>query len=364
MERSMKPCVPAKLPINRIDWERFVTLISQASRYLAEYNTTLRNIPNAALLLTPLTKQEAVLSSRIEGTITTVVEVLTYEAEERAEKNDDIQEVVNYSRAIFDAVSWLQDRELSFFLIKNIHTVLLDSTRGNERNPGKIRETQNYVGRKGTSIELARFIPPAPELVQEYLENLVEYIKADDRDLIVQVSIVHAQFEIIHPFDDGNGRVGRILIPLFLFKKGLLDYPTFYISEYLEAHRKEYYDRLLRITENKDWEGWIEFFLKAVIQQSKKNIGQANEIMQLYEKTKERVYECTKSQFVVKIIDALFNFPVFNTAKFTIDSGIPRPSVNRLLKELADSKIIRLFKEARGRIPAIYVFPKLLEIVK
>ena len=360
----MKPCVPEKLPLNRIDWGRFVTLIGQANGKLAEYNATLRSVPNSNLLITPLTTREAVLSSRIEGTITTVVEVYEYEAEEHPKKNDDIQEVINYRRAISDSVKWLQESKLTVFLVRKIHEVLLDSTRGQARNPGKIRETQNYIGQKGTSIEQARFIPPSPELVQEYLENLVHYMNYDNKDFLVQVALVHAQFEIIHPFDDGNGRVGRILIPLFLFEKGLLDYPNFYISEFLEARRQEYNDRLLQITESMDWEGWIEFFLEAVIKQAESNTAQAKRILDLYDRMKVEVQECTRSQFTIRIIDTLFTFPIFNTATFVRDSGIQKPSVNRLLNELTKANIIRIFKKGMGRTPATYLFPELLEIVK
>jgi Fic family protein len=361
----VKPCIPDRLPLDNIDWGRLVEMIGEAQRRLAEYKGMLKGIPNAEILLSPLMTREAVLSSRIEGSLTTVPEVLEYEAAEIPEKrNDDIKEIINYRQAIFKAVSWLSDRDFSIFFIKNIHNELLNSVRGKDKSPGQIRNKQNYIGRIGTSIENARFIPPAPELVADFLQNLEEYLRFEERDAVVQTAVIHAQFEIIHPFDDGNGRTGRMLIPLFLYKKELLDYPNFYISEYFESHRQEYSDRLLLITERGDWHGWIEFFLRSVSEQSTNNIIKANAIKGLYEEIKEEVQDITKSPFVVKIIDTLFRFPFFNTTKFAVDSRISKPSVNRIIKELFNAGIIDLAQESKGRNPAIYVFPRLLDIVK
>jgi Fic family protein len=179
----------------------------------------------------------------------------------------------------------------------------------------------------------------------------------------VQLAIVHAQFEIIHPFLDGNGRLGRILIPLFLYEKKVLHSPMFYISDYLESNRDEYYDKLKAISDDKKWDDWIEFFLKAIIEQAKANSSKAKAILELYNKKKTRITEITHSQYAIKVLDTIFASPIFNTSDFIKQSRIPKPSAMRLLRMLHKEGILSTLKEGRGRRAEVLMFNKLISIV-
>src|SRR3989338_1678207 len=284
----MKPYIPERLPLQSLDWVRFITLIGQANAELARYDGILQGIINPAVLLSPLTTKEAVISSKIEGTQASLEEVLQYEAspDVKTEKYDDIREIINYREAMRFSVQWMKKKPITLNLIKEMHGILLDSVRGKDKGRGNFRTGQNYIGKPGAPIEQATYIPPSPLVLMDHLTNFEKYIHYDEKDRLVQLATVHAQFEIIHPFLDGNGRLGRILIPLFLYEKQVLHSPMFYISEYLESNRDEYYARLKAISEEKAWDDWIEFFLRAIIEQAKANSVKAKSILDLYEKKK------------------------------------------------------------------------------
>lgn len=360
----MKPYIPENLPLQNLDWQHLIRLISEANRKLARYDGILHTMPNPVLLLSPLTTQEAVLSSRIEGTQATLEEVLRFEADpnQQTDKYADIQEVINYRKATSVAVEEMKRRPISLNLIKNMHSVLLQSVRGENKARGEFRKIQNWIGKPGSKIENARFVPPDPNELMKGLDNFEKYIHFDEKDRLVQLAIIHAQFEILHPFLDGNGRIGRILIPLFLFEKKILNTPMFYISAFFESHRDEYYDRLKGVTDNKDWEGWIKFFLQGVIQQSEKNIDKAGSILQLYEMMKEKMISITHSQYSIKALDNLFDMPVFSSTDFIKNSNIPKASAKRILNRLEESDIIDLLAEGAGRRPALYIFKQLIDI--
>ena len=297
-----------------------------------------------------------------------MVEVFEFEASKQAdiqtEKQKDIQEIINYRKSIGIAVNWLAKKPITINMIKEVHSILLNSVRGKDKGRGRFRAVQNWIGRPGASIEQAEYVPPEPMRIMEFLSNFEKYIHYEEKDILVQLAIVHAQFEIIHPFVDGNGRVGRILIPLFLYEKRLLSLPMFYISEYFETNRDEYYDRLKAITSEKRWEEWIEFFLNAVVEQSKTNSQKAKAILELYKKKKDRIQEITRSQYVIKIIDTLFAKPIFSSANFICESGIPKPSAMRFINLLEKENIISLLRKGKGRTPNIFIFNKLLQVIK
>jgi len=281
----MRPYEPDSLPITSIDWSAHVPLIGQANAALARYDGMLQSIVNPAILLSPLTAQEAVLSSRIEGTQASMEEVLEYEAdpEEKLEpsKRSDIQEIINYRRAMGIAVERLKERPLCLNLLKELHAVLLDSVRGRNKAPGEFRRSQVYVGPSGAPIEKATFVPPSADRVAPALDNWEKYLHYEEKDRLVQLAVVKAQLEIIHPFLDGNGRMGRMLVPLYLFDRGLLSSPMFYLSAYLEEHRDVYYERLLGVSRDGDWNGWASFFLTAVVEQAAVNTQKTREILTL-----------------------------------------------------------------------------------
>ncbi|MCH9023430.1 MAG: Fic family protein [Planctomycetes bacterium] len=360
----MKPYQPASLPLSDLNWKALVPLIGQAQAGLARYDGTLQGIVNSYVLLAPLSTQEAVLSSRIEGTVSTLEEVLRFEAlgGEKTERADEIREILNYRNAMHQAVQLMEKRPINLNMVKHVHSELLDSVRGQDKSRGRFRDRQNWIGNPDSPIEQARFVPPAPLFLMEHLSNLEKYIHYDEIDRLVQLAVVHAQFELIHPFIDGNGRVGRILIPLFLFEKKLLSQPTFYLSAYLEAHRDAYYDKLQAISDRGDWQGWIEFFLTAVIEQAIKNTAKAKEIIELYNQMKIRFAETTHSQFAIKALDSIFYQPFFSSRRFFEHSGIPKGSATRILKALVKEKLLRILEQGGGRRPATYFFLDLLKI--
>ena len=362
----MKPYIPDTLPLKTLDWVQFIHLIGEANRELALYEGVLKGIVNPAIMLTPLTTQEAVLSSKIEGTQATLEEVMEYEALPRkdAAKQEDIQEIINYRSALDYAVSYLKKKPISLNLIKEIHDMLLNSVRGKNKARGQFRTTQNYIGIDGTPIEQASYIPPPPERVMELLSNLEKYIHAEEKDRLVQLAIVHAQFESIHPFLDGNGRVGRILIPLFLMEKKLLSSPVFYMSAYLEAHRDDYYKKLNALSKKRQWEDWIIFFLEAVAEQARSNSRKATSILGLSNEMKIRVPEITHSQHAIRVLDLLFEKPLFNSQEFTKNLHVAKTSAARILNQLQTNRIVSVMQEGIGTRPTLLRFDKLAKILE
>jgi Fic family protein len=244
-----------------------------------------------------------------------------------------------------------------------MHAILLSEVRGNSADPGNFRRLQNFIGSPGSTIENARYVPPNIMDMNEALDSWEKYLHYDELDIIVQLAIVHAQFEIIHPFIDGNGRMGRILIPLFLYHKGIIHEPVFYLSDYLESHRKKYYDALKEITDTGSWTNWIRFFMQAVITQAEKNVDKTRRIISLYDTVKKEITEHTHSQFSIHCLDTIFIQPIFSVKYFTQNSGIPKSSVKRLLNILVENDVLQIARSGAGRRPAIYAFRRLLEIV-
>lgn len=361
----MNPYIPKELPIKNIEWEQLIDLIGKANRYVARYDGLLQSVINPDVLLAPLRTQEAVLSSKIEGTQATLEEVLEFEADELAEDHlkGDIFEVLNYRVALKEGRDTMKERPLSLKSIKQMHATLMRGVRGDSKDPGNFRRIQNYIGSQGSDISNARFVPPTVPNMLEALGSWEKYIHLDDKDVLVQLAVIHAQFEIIHPFLDGNGRMGRILIPLFLYHKEIIQEPVFYLSDYLESHRSEYYDALKEITDTGSWTNWIRFFLNAIIVQAEKNIAKTREIINLYETVKLEIANTTHSQFSIHCLDSLFVQPIFSSRNFEKHSGIPRSSVARLLSTMVENDIIALIQKGSGRRPTIYAFRRLLKIV-
>lgn len=362
----MQPYVPEKLPLGVIDFQRLFGLVGQANAELARYDGLLQGIVNPEVLLSPLTTQEAVLSSKIEGTQATVDEVLEHEAglQKEGEKYKDIQEIVNYRLALYSATDYLKERPLSLFFIRELHRILLNSVRGQDKTPGEFRTDQNWIGLPGTPIEEASFVPPSPLQLNDHLQAWETYLDLDDIDHLLQTAAVHAQFELIHPFKDGNGRIGRILIPLFLYQKKKLSQPMFYLSSYLERNRDEYYARLQGISRNNGWNDWIEFFLRGVTEQAKENSNKVKRIMTLYDDMKIKIADLTRSQYAIQVLDAIFAKPIFQTSDFVERSGITKQTAMPLLRILRENNLLTTVRESSGRRAAIMAFPRLLNIAE
>ena len=356
-------------PPSDIDWERLLPLIGRAGIAIGRYEGGLDGIPNSDVLISPLINQEAVLSSRIEGTQATLSEVLEFEAEgkpndESTPKKADIQEVLNYRLALDKAIESMEELPLSQRLIRETHEVLMCGVRGRNKDPGNYRRISNWIGPEGCPQEQARFIPCGAEHLEAAMGAWEAYIHEDAPDALVQLAIAHAEFEAIHPFLDGNGRIGRLIVPLFLVEKGLLAKPNFYISEYLERHRDAYYDRLLAVSRDGDWTGWCAFFLEALISQAEMNRTRAHEILSLYDEKKGWIAEHIPSQYAVSALDWIFKNPIFRTSYFVATSGIPEPTARRILREARKRGLLAEFRSASGRRPAILAFFELLNIAE
>ena len=363
----MKPFIPDELPIKRIEWQSLIPLIGPANRALSTFNGVLYGLRNPDVLLSPLTTQEAVLSSRIEGTQATLGDVLKFEAGEAPEQESrtlDIQEILNYRQALLHSQSDLQKRPFNLNLLLELHSILLNSVRGRDKGRGRFRKTQNWIGYAGCPIERADFVPPEPLLVEPNLHQWEKYYHSDEPDLLVQLAVIHAQFEIIHPFVDGNGRLGRMLIPLFLFEKGLLSRPVFYVSAYFDQNREAYVEKLRAIGRRPGaWNDWVEFFLTAVTRQAEANTNSARQIMSLYERLKNEVIAFTNSRFAVPVLDVLFEKPMLTPTEFENRIGLPsKPMLMRLLEKLKDAKILSVIREGSGRRPQILLFNELFEL--
>ncbi len=360
-----------RFPPQVLDWERLLPLIGPAHAAVAAYEAMLYGIPNTQVLLSPLASQEAVLSNRIEGTVTTLTEVLTFEAEgklsdENASVAANINEVLNYRIALYAAIELMQEIPLSQRLIRSAHYELMQGVRGYDKAPGEYRRIPNsvWIGPPGSSIENADFIPCPVEELTSTMGTWESYLHEQTHDILVQLAIVHAEFEAIHPFLDGNGRIGRLMVPLFMVSKGLLSYPHFYVSEYLDAHRDEYYERLMAVSRDDDWTGWCFFFLNAVTEQARINRSKAQNILDLYNERREWIVEETHSRYSGRALDWIFSNPIFRTSDFADKVDIGKPTANRILRVLRDNGLLTVFRHPSGRRPAILAFSELLNIAE
>jgi len=334
---------------------------------VARYEGVLHAVPNAHVLLAPLTTQEAVLSSRIEGTQATFNEVLEFEASEDSatgEKRDDIQEVLRYRAALREAISGMKSIPLSQRLIRDAHRVLMQGVRGENKTPGEYRRVPNWIGKPGCEQTEAKFVPPAASDIPDLMSTWEKFLHADAPDRLVQLAVLHVEFEAIHPFLDGNGRLGRLLVPLFLVHKGLLSGPNFYISAYFEANRDAYYERLLAVSRDDDWTGWCKFFLEAIVKQAESNELKARRILSLYQEKKDWIAEHTSSQYAVKALDWFFRRPVFRASDLAKTSGIPGGTANRILRIVREAGMLTEIRAASGRRPAFLAFLELLDIAE
>ncbi len=357
---------PQNFPPENIGLERIVALVGRANASLSRYDGLLESLVNPDVLLSPLVMKEAELSSRIEGTIATANEVYQQQAGEKftPEKDADIKEILNYRSTLRYAGSGIKETPFSLHLLRQMHANLMQGVRGQDKNPGKFRDTQNWIGRRGCNLEEATCVPPSPLIVNELLEQFVDYANTDNDalDPIVQAALVHAQFELIHPFDDGNGRIGRILIPLFLVRKGSIISPSLYLSGYLERNRDAYYGHLESISKNGDWFGWVDFFLSAVISQSENNLILVRRIIALYEEKKRQISDLLRSDQAIYILDMLFDTPVFRANELHQRLGIQRQRAAQYIRALKKAGVIVELRPSSGRAPALLSFEDLWDI--
>jgi Fic family protein len=261
------------------------------------------------------------------------------------------------------AVTMLEKLPLSQRVIKETHKVLMQGVRGENKTPGKYRRIPNWIGQAGLTAEEARYIPPAANDVPEFMSNWEKFIHASAPDKLVQLAIIHAEFEAIHPFLDGNGRIGRLLVPLFLVSQKLLSSPDFYVSAYLEKHRDEYYDRLLAVSRDNDWTGWCAFFLTALTEQAQDNEAKAKSILALYQTKKEWIVDVTGSKHAVRALDWFFIRPIFKTTDFIASVNIPANTAYRIIS-IVRGQLLKEVRAASGQQAAILAFSELLNIAE
>lgn len=355
-------------PPKQLDWTTLIPLIGPASAAIARYDGALAAIPNSAVLLAPLTTQEAVLSSRIEGTHATMSEALSLEAGVEdilpAERRDDIFEVLNYRRALNEAKRLMQDLPLSQRVIKAAHRILIEGVRGASKSPGEYRRIPVWIGPDRHNPDTARFIPINAGRLDEGMSEWEKYLHADVPDRLVQLAILHAEFEALHPFLDGNGRLGRMLVPLFLWQAKLIRDPMFYISSYFEARREAYYDGLLSVSRDRDWTSWCRFFLEALCAQADSNHARTMGILNLYNEMKPKTVDWTHSQYAVHALDWIFRRPIFKSTDFVANAGIPAPTAKRVLTVLREQGIFTVLSEGRGRRSSVFAFRELLNLTE
>lgn len=360
-----------RFPPQDLDWQRLAPLIGPAHAAVAGYEGMLKGLPNANVLLSPLASQEAVLSSRIEGIQTTLTELLTFEAEGNlsdasAQAKADVREVLNYRLALDAAIDMLKEIPLSQRLVRASHEILMQGVRGYNKAPGNYRRLPDtcWIGPPGSTLETARYIPCPVEELNSAMDMLESYLHEEPLDTLVQLAIVHAEFEAIHPFLDGNGRMGRLIVPLFMFTKQLLSSPSFYISEYLESHREEYYDGLLAVSRDGDWTGWCVFFLKALTEQARTYQQKSQDLLTLYSEFRDLVVEVVPSQYSGRALDWIFNKPIFRSIDFVNGAEIPKSTARRLLNLFKTRGLLKELRQGGGRRSSILAFPESLNIAE
>lgn len=304
--------VPDPLPPKGMD--RFsaeiVGILSEADRGLGALKSLSRLIPNPNLLVAPYVRKEAVQSSRIEGTQASLADILYYEASREKPKHADVLEVLNYVRAMNYGLSRLKELPLSLRLVREIHGVLMRGVRGEKMRPGEFRNVQNWIGPAGCSMVDAAYVPPPVSEMNEALIQWEKFIHDDDPIVpLVKCALMHYQFEAIHPFLDGNGRVGRLLIAFYLCDRGYLEHPILYLSDFFEKHRSEYYNLLLGVSQDGNWDGWLKYFIRGVAEQSRIAEETGHKILDLQARYRGQLEDASVPASVFKLLDMLFQNP-------------------------------------------------------
>ena len=352
------PYEPQRLPFDTFNLltPELIKLSSEANMALGEYKGFLVNTPNPVLLLSPITTQEAVLSSKLEGTHATLEDILNHEAGNQTDiQDDELKEILNYRSALKHALDTISPynqlsnpnskEPLTIKIIKEMHAILLDNVRGSTKHPGDFKKLQNYIG----GYDFISYTPVSPQLTDSYMSNLETYLHYDEINPLIQAAIIHAQFEMIHPFQDGNGRIGRLLIPLFLYYREVLILPTFYMSQYFESDKNLYIKNLSNISKNNDYKSWIEYFLIGIIEQSEKNTEKAKELMEIYSNIKNITSKEITSQFLIPMIDFMFKSPIFKISQLVRNLNMSKDRAYTLTQQLIDLGILSCDDVIRNR---------------
>lgn len=341
-EMAYRSFVPRPLPPNPpIDLsDELIALLIKANSQLAVLESVATRIPNVELFVSMYVRKEALMSSQIEGTQATLEDVLDPLLE--ANTNRNVAEVVNYIKATEFAIKRLQELPLCNRLIKETHAVLMTGVRGQEKNPGEFRYSQNWIGGQGSTLKNARYIPPSPEDMVEAMSDLEKYINGDDElDALIRAALIHYQFETIHPFLDGNGRVGRLLITLFLMEKKVLTTPALYISYFLKKNRVEYYDRMTEVRVKGNYEQWVKFFLQALMESAEDATATIDELAALHDINEAIISEMGRA---AKNAMLVFNYleanPIIDIRKTAEALGITFNTASSAVNRLVEAGIL------------------------
>lgn len=353
--------IPNQLP-PEIIWDlSLVKILSDADRYVGNLGGEGGNLPNPHILIRPFIAKEAVLSSRIEGTQATLADVLAAQAgAEIITDIDDLKEVNNYIVALEYGIQRLQSLPLSLRLIREIHEKLMNHVRGQHATPGEFRKTQNWIGRPGSTLMNATYVPPSPDYLMECLGALEHFFYDNSLPPLVQVALIHYQFEAIHPFLDGNGRVGRLLITLFLIERKILPTPLLYLSAFFEATRQEYYARLLATSQQADWQGWLHYFLRGVAQQAEDAISRTSRINTLLDEWRNQAAGLSTT-LPHRLVDALASNPFITAKKMVAVMNVSQSTMQRAIDKLEELEIIQ--ETSGGKRDRIYCATKILAIL-
>jgi Fic family protein len=340
-----KAFIPEKLPPGpalRIEGA-LQNLLSQADIALARLDGMGYFLPNADLFIAMFVRKEALLSSQIEGTQASLENIFEYESGDKPENINDVAEVINYIKALNYGMERLKTLPMSLRLIKEIHSVLMQGTRGGDKAPGEFRKTQNWIGPPGSTLKDAHYIPPPPQEVLKAMGDLELYIhKARKMPVLIDCGLVHYQFESIHPFLDGNGRVGRLLITFYLYFREVLHRPLLYLSYYFKKNRQEYYDRLSMVRDKRDYEQWIAFFLKGVMETADSAVETSRKILELQTKHRNLLWKKKlSSPLAVGILERLFQKPYVSVNDVAKEFSISFQAASNLVSQLEGTGVLQ-----------------------
>ncbi|MYB66525.1 Fic family protein [Candidatus Poribacteria bacterium] len=355
--------VPNPLPPKiELDWD-LVNLLSEANIRLGELSGAGQQLPNPHLLIGPFIRREAVMSSRIENTQSGLDQLFLFEADKTEEPQiPDVKELLNYVNAMEYGIKRLENLPVSSRLLCEIHEVLMRGVRGEHATPGLLRTTQNWIGKPGCTLTDATFVPPPVPEMKECFSELEKYVHSNAKEpSLIQNALIHYQFEAIHPFIDGNGRIGRILIILQLIEKGALSQPLLYLSDFFERHRDTYYELLLNVSQQGDWNSWLTFFLQGICQQSEDALTTIQKLLALKDEYKEIVIEKRVPATVNLLIEHLFGSPIISISELAKAWESTFPNVQRGVDYLVNKgKLREMTGQQRNRL---FVADEILDII-
>jgi len=349
--------VPHDLP-PKLQWTgELISVLSDADRAIGQLHGVGLNLPNPNLLITPFVRREAEMSSRIEGTQAQVQDIYLFELRESA----DVKEVANYVRALEHGLRRCQELPVCLRLIRELHQILLDGVRGEQDRPGELRTGQNWIGSTGSPIEQASFVPPPPQQVPASMDAFEKFLNLRFQQIpvLVWLAMAHYQFEAIHPFRDGNGRIGRLLITLLLCTTEVLEKPLLYLSAYFERNRSEYYERLLKVSTKGEWSEWILFFLRGVLEQATDAFKRSKQLLDLQQLYHDQV-KSRRSALQIQLVDLLIERPVITTVfiskHFNVTYAAAKNNIDKLIK-------LGILRKLSGVKPHTYIAEKALDVI-